>query len=150
MNALRSVKISHQTNRNGNNGNRRTTMGANTKKVCGVINHRRTQRATDVSCTNFRRVFTSENLTEDFGRLSETGRAFIQELSMPLLMPLGSPAAAKSRCSLRNGRLYTGRFPASAFNGVRGSVNHWGLIFRVRSPLNCRPNFSLYTLSILC
>ena len=70
-------------------------MGANTKKVCGVINHRRTQRATDVSCTNFRRVFTSENLTEDFGRLSETGRAFIQELSNALADALGQPGSRK-------------------------------------------------------
>lgn len=70
-------------------------MGANTKKVCGVINHRRTQRATDVSCTNFWRVFTSENLTEDFGRLSETGRGFIQELSNALADALRQPGSRK-------------------------------------------------------
>lgn len=70
-------------------------MGANTKNGYGVINHRRAQRAADASGTNFRRGFTSENLVEDFGRLSETGRGFMQELSNALAADLGEPGNRK-------------------------------------------------------
>lgn len=70
-------------------------MGANTEKVYDDINPRRTQRAADASGENFRRVFTSENLIEDFGRLSETGRGFMQELSNALAADLGESGNRK-------------------------------------------------------
>lgn len=70
-------------------------MGANTKNGYGVINHRRAQRAADASGMNFRRGFTSENLVEDFGRLSEAGRGFMQELSNALAADLGEPGNRK-------------------------------------------------------
>jgi hypothetical protein len=49
----------------------------------------------DALRANFRRAITSENLVEDFGHLSETGREFMQELSNALADALGQPGNRK-------------------------------------------------------
>lgn len=49
----------------------------------------------DALQANFRRAITSENLAEDFGHLSSTGREFMQELSNALGDALGRPGNRK-------------------------------------------------------
>ncbi len=49
------------------------------------------QMVVDALRANFRRAITSENLTEDFGHLSVTGRGFMQELSNALADSLDKP-----------------------------------------------------------
>ena len=70
-------------------------MDANIKKGYDTINRRRMQRATDALGENIPRVFTLENLAEDFGRWSETGRRVMQELSNVLADALGEPGSRK-------------------------------------------------------
>ena len=53
------------------------------------------QMVVDALRANFRRAITSENLAEDFGHLSETGREFMQELSNALADALGQPGNRK-------------------------------------------------------
>ncbi|PZP61757.1 MAG: SAM-dependent methyltransferase [Azospira oryzae] len=53
------------------------------------------QMVVDALRANFRRSITSENLVEDFGHLSTTGREFMQELSNALADALGQPGNRK-------------------------------------------------------
>lgn len=53
------------------------------------------QMVVDALRANFRRAITSENLAEDFGHLSTTGREFMQELSNALADALGQPGNRK-------------------------------------------------------
>src|SRR5690606_7249756 len=53
------------------------------------------QMVVDALRANFRRAITSENLAEDFGHLSSTGREFMQELSNALADALGRPGNRK-------------------------------------------------------
>lgn len=53
------------------------------------------QMVVDALKANFRRAITAENLAEDFGHLSVTGREFMQELSNGLADALGSPGNRK-------------------------------------------------------
>jgi len=53
------------------------------------------QMVVDALRANFRRAITSENLAEDFGHLSTTGREFMQELSNALADALGHPGNRK-------------------------------------------------------
>lgn len=53
------------------------------------------QMVVDALRANFRRAITSENLAEDFGHLSTTGREFMQELSNALADALGEPGNRK-------------------------------------------------------
>lgn len=53
------------------------------------------QMVVDALMANFRRAITSENLAEDFGHLSNTGREFMQELSNALADALSQPGNRK-------------------------------------------------------
>jgi hypothetical protein len=53
------------------------------------------QMVVDALRANFRRAITSDNLAEDFGHLSTTGREFMQELSDVLADALGSQGNRK-------------------------------------------------------
>jgi len=53
------------------------------------------QMVVDALRANFRRAITSENLIEDFGHLSSTGREFMQELSNALADALGQSGDRK-------------------------------------------------------
>lgn len=53
------------------------------------------QMVVDALQANFRRAITAENLAEDFGHLSSTGREFMQALSNALAEALGYPGNRK-------------------------------------------------------
>ena len=53
------------------------------------------QMVVDALRASFRRAITSENLAEDFGHLSTTGREFMQALSDALAYALGEPGSRK-------------------------------------------------------
>lgn len=53
------------------------------------------QMVVDALRANFRRAITAENLAEDFGHASQTGREFMQELADALLDALGTPGNRK-------------------------------------------------------
>lgn len=53
------------------------------------------QMVVDALKANYRRAITAENLAEDFGHLSQTGREFMQELSHALADALATPGNRK-------------------------------------------------------